>query len=546
MISSKAPLGVPPKNSRRCLEAVLFWAEFGKEKTALFFSAGMRQMQRSRRQPRGSGPHLPEVNSGPSPLASLRSSAFSASPEVMQRSRRQPRGVAPLRSLAITAFVAAALTGCLSTRLSNEWSDPNLSWDTLKRDQIVMTPLIDLRPDATRANDERGAFFDEKRRIQYAEDFKQAFFKLRKDIRIFGAGGAFEHVTKVPKLDSVVQQILAKQPLPVDTVRLIEGGTQQIRFLMAFAVTKESVRRSFTRSSPDGQPYDTKVYSSERDMTVQMALWDSSQNKVVWVGTQRVSPTETRTIRVPRRGVILDRRKAGNLIDAWDDPNEISTLESELSRRADRFPQIPGREPAFSGSFKDFALGFPIDPSEQRLLEYENFVFHRLELGVRRSGSGGAGLNSLRLGVSSIIYDHYRLGLILAGSSQSRKRNFDGNDWLIGEAQLSPTFDFEFELSRSIRVLFGVQTGLGVLEAKRVREKGAVPAEDDPEKDKIGGMSFIAWPRAQILFGDRSGFQWGPSVLYRRYTNRGEPIFREYTNSPWAGELAVALTSRGF
>jgi hypothetical protein len=437
------------------------------------------------------------------------------------------------------------LPGCISTQLSERYEDEGFSWETLKRDQILMTPLLDLRP----SGESKEVLFDEGKRLSYAESFKQAFFKLRKDIRVFGEGGAFTALSQNKDLAQIARDVLDRKALSTTATERLVTGTQGIRFFMFFTVTAEKLERSFRRESPTDKIFDQKVYSSTRILEVKMALWDTRSNKTVWIGTQRLTPTETRTVRVPRPGLVVDTKQLSKVIDAWDSALEPNSFSFELKTRPERFPAFPGREPAFSGSFDDFALGFPIHPSEEKLIAYNSFVYHRPELAARVGQSPGTPM--IRLGTSSIINNRWRWGGHLGFSVAPHRIKVSGEDHQVTELFVATSLDAEFELSREIRLVGGAYAGAAFLQARpktsQAISDSSTSEETSPEDDKtISDSSLILWPRAQLLFGASQGFQWGPGIVWRRYAGIKESELQGSVPPAWAGEIAVAWAFRGF
>ena len=140
----------------------------------------------------------------------------------------------------------ALLTGCISASLDHVEEVDGFDWNTLKRDEILISPLIDLRALTPAEKVEpRFDFFSVEKAMKYAQTFKESFFKMRKDIRMFGEGGAFEYLVKVDGLKEVALQAMARQPLSVEMRDKIVAGSQGIRFVFFFVITREWYEQKF-------------------------------------------------------------------------------------------------------------------------------------------------------------------------------------------------------------------------------------------------------------------------------------------------------------
>ena len=465
---------------------------------------------------------------------------------------------AKVRAGLLLTIIAAAtnLCGCIATSLSHVDKDPEFNWDALKRDQILMTPLIDLRQNslAPEKHREKLKFFSDPERIAYAEKFKQVFFKLRKDIRVFGAGGAFEHIANQPALLDVTRAVVAKTPVENAKWLQLVSGAQDIRFVFFFTVTGERLYYDYSYSGPDkSREYGIKTYRATREITARLALWDSLKNKTVWSGTQIIDPTATHTVKMPKLnksgGVVLNLNSLG--LDAWD--VGASSLAQELEHHRSRFPAFPDREPEFSASFDDFALGLPINPSEENLIEYSWFTYHRPELGLRLAQLGRHNVSALQIGSSSILHNFYRVGGALLMPVSVSKIVFKDIKYNVSSFHFGPTFDLEWTLGSDLRLLTGVMAGSATFNIKEQTNgdapgSGSTPPEGETtEVDKgTTDAAWYLWPRAMFLFGERRGFQWGIGACWRAYDTIDEPILKANRPPPWGIDASVAYSIRGF
>ncbi len=453
-------------------------------------------------------------------------------------------------SLICTCLNCIILSGCIVTHIDEEFQDPTFSWDTLKRDQILMMPLQDLRErlSVDPAQEAYFAFFSEAERREYPEKFKQVFFKNRKDIRVFGAGGAYEALQSTPNLNEKSKQILAKTPLSEQSLAEMKNGTQDIRFFMAFAVTKEELSKKFTYEEAAKKRYASKIYTAKRDLTVTMAIWDAKENKTVWVATKKITPQNTKIFRVPRRTKPDDDADTAPVtFDAYDSPYNGWTFDSEIAMHPERFPSYPGREPDFSNSFKDFSLALPLHPSEEKYIEYESFTYHRPEATLRASRFGQGGQRHFELGSSSIIHNRYRIGPYIGIPLNAAKTSFQNMDYEVSMFLIGLTLDAEFEWTKTKRLLIGSNIATGVLSASQDQSRDTTHSnssnqEDNTISDRVG----IYTPHVKIMFGDRQGGSIGLGVSYRIFSGIQEEIFKEQSPSNWSVEGSVAYTFRGF
>lgn len=430
---------------------------------------------------------------------------------------------------------ASWLSGCIATGVSSVDADPEFNWDALKRDQILMSPLVDLRPGGGEA------FFTDKERFDYPEAFKQVFFKLRKDIRVFGAGGAFQHMAKIGNLPELARQALEKTPLADSDAQRIKTGSQEIRFVFFFAVTAERITHDYSYSFRSDQRDDVARYMTRRELTVKLALWDTTTNKTVWIATENLTPTDVNTITVSNPA--KQRRKRGNSY-VWVGPSLASSLARELQIHASYFPRAPGREPAFSKSFDDFALALPIQPSEAKLIEYEHFTYHRPELGLATSQIGKGLETSLFLGFSSAINYRLRFGGGIYFPLFNPTLELDGEDIDVAMLAYGGSFDYEWELSPTKRLLMGLFAG-GAAFTKTYPED---VYEDDPEAEDRSETdgTFAVWPRVHALLGEKGGFQWGFGGSYRYFGGIEDEFLKVHKPAPWSIDLKLAYAFRGF
>ena len=453
---------------------------------------------------------------------------------------------------AMTMIAFGFLPGCIVTHIDEEFQDPTFSWETLKRDEILMLPLQDLRESVP--TDPGVAklfqFFSDTERKDYPEKFKQVFFKTRKDIRVYGAGGAYDHIIVAPNLKDKAKQIIDRNALSDQAIDEMKDGTQDIRFFMAFAVTKEDVAKSFSYEEPSKLRYATKTYTATRAFNVTMSIWDSKENKTVWSATKKIAPQNIRSFRVPRRTKPDDDADTTPvLFDANDNPYDGWNFAAEMQIHPERFPEYPGREPGFSNSFKDFALAFPIQPSEEKYIEYESFTYHRPEATFRGSQLGRGFLTNLELGSSSIIHNRYRVGAGIGLPLNTTRASFQDSDYDMSMLTIGLVLDAEFEWTKSRRILIGSNVATGILSGKRDTSKdtNTVPANtNNQRRDSVTDAVGVYSPHIKLLFGERQGAAFGLGVSYRLFSGLQEDLFKDQRPSNWSVEGSVAYTFRGF
>lgn len=439
------------------------------------------------------------------------------------------------------------LTGCISTSVDQKYSAEGFSWDTLKRDQIVMFPFQDLR-EGVDANDPNLTFFDAKKSTEYAEAFKQVFFKLRKDIRLFGAGGAFEALEKIPNLQQKAKLIASKQPLSEQDLGEIKQGTQDIRFFMVVSLARESINRQFQINNLDKQPYFQKVYSTTRSMDVVAALWDSKDNRTVWSVAKKLNPTSSNIVNVKLPGIKDDHPLLRGITFVADNPSEPKTLEFELRSRPARFPGIPDREPEFSKSFDDITLALPLHSSEEKLIEYDSFTYHRPELTVIGSAFGKSAAIGGAFNMTSMIYKTWRLGAgvsYLGSTGKYEDRNYNFTDLTFGVVAAA-----EFQLSDRFGLQIGGLIGPSAMTAKPELDQNrssiqGVGKDLEPETSNTdGSMAYI--PHLKLIYGNIQGGQFTLTGSYRRFNGIENPILLQNLPAPWSAQAGFAYTFRGF
>lgn len=407
------------------------------------------------------------------------------------------------------SLMGLMVTSCLTPKLTHLSKDEGFDWDSIKRDQILMTPLHDWRPDPTakHAAHKELDFFTEAERQAYPENFKQVFFTLRKDIRVFGAGGAFDGVSRIPGIADAGSLAINKQPLPSDMVTAITQRNQDIRFLLFFGVTQESLDHSFNTSiTPKG--CKTKTYRSQRLMEVKAGLWDSQANHTPWVATKVIAPQNVNTKYVgPHIPTIQKLRKAAKkrgkkfkapVCGTTETDFRTATLASELRKNPTRFPSFPKREPSFSTSFKDLVLAIPMGRSERNLIEYNHFTNHRLAYSSETTHFRGRRYSGGALQFTSRKYNRYRLGVQLDGVSRTDMQNLES----LSSASLLAIA--EFDPREHVQIGFGVALGVGTLTQELQTEE----LDQDIDSD---GYSHLH-PLVNIQVGNRYGLQ-----LFFRY-----------------------------
>jgi hypothetical protein len=440
-----------------------------------------------------------------------------------------------------------ATSGCVLTRLTHVESAQGFDWDTLKRDEIVMTPLLDLRvaPKAPPGEEARLAFVDAATASGYAEKFKQTFAGLRHDLRVFGAGGAFEHVETTTGLADVARHVLAKEPLAPEALAALRAGSQDIRFLWVFALTDEALSYGYRSDSFSDRRYYLKTYSARRTMEVRMALFDLTENKTQWIGVDVLGPESTYTVRI-RKPHVRDAR--GNVVTdvaVVDDVDFGGTLESEWRAHRPRFPALPGREPALSGSFDDFALSLPIAPSEAKLIEYTHFTYHRVAFSLLGAKLGERPHLHPALEATSLLYQRLRLGALIGLPAQDVElADADGGTYRVASTVLATSADAELELAERLRLDAGASLGI---ETFAVRRRNAPdPGDDGVDVSNRSDTAVLASPRVQLWYGERTGVAIGVGAAYRWRRGVDEAVLRRNRPSPWAFELAVGGTYRGY
>jgi hypothetical protein len=467
-------------------------------------------------------------------------------------------------------FLAAAalfLTSCVSANLAKVDSDSNFDWNSLKRDQILMTPLLDLRGDVKfpEGREDTVTPFSKEQNLAYPEKFKQVFFKRRKDIRVFGAGGAFEKISTIENLDAIAERVLKKEPLEPSDVKRIRDSNQDIRFLFFFVFAGESVRYGYQYNMPLKKHYVEKIYTATRVMTIKLALWDAKEERTVWIGEKVASPSNLNIIRLKRpdwgfkKIPKKDRDIPLSMPDAFDFVNPAS-FEYEMAQHKTRFPEFPARETSFSSTFDDFALSLPLNPSEANLIEYENFTNHRLELGLSGSELGKVPVARFHFNFSSMIYNFYRLGFDFYTDLNSPRFLYNKKYYDISSFGIGMSTDLQWELSDHTRLLTGATFGaLGYrirdVEAARQAQSNAnqdPDAEEDeetsttkPTYDESDG-SFFVRPRIHILRGPKHGVQWGFGPYYIYAQEPKHALLQKRTPVKWGFELTLSFTSRGF
>ncbi|MCX6116674.1 MAG: hypothetical protein NT027_03970, partial [Proteobacteria bacterium] len=400
--------------------------------------------------------------------------------------------------------------------------------------------------------DKKLPFFSDKQRNEYPEKFKQVFFKNRKDIRMFGAGGAFEKLIENENLPDKSESMIRNKPLSDSQLNELKSGTQGIRFFMAFAVMKDNTRYDFSYSEPSNVGYALKTYYHIRDIDIQVALWDSKDNKTVWSALKKVSPSNSRSLKVRRISVPEGVDMSSVTFDADDNPHEESNLTSELSRRPERFPSMPDKEPAFSESFDDFALALPLHPSEEKLIEYESFTYHRPELSFLLSKIGDHSVGGGEFGFSSRKYNKYRLGFAVGISGNTPKVAFENKYYNLSEVHGGLTTDFEFRLAGTTNLQIGALLGWAWLNATEHQDDADKKLKTNTTKDKSEeslsklDATWAIWPRIRIIFNAANTAQFYLGGTYRKYYGIEENVFKENTPANWSADAGFMATFRGF
>lgn len=444
------------------------------------------------------------------------------------------------------ALLLPLLNGCISINKVEVDAVADFSWEDMKRHRILMTPLLDLRPESeVSGKDYR--FEDDKSCLAYAEKFKQAFFKLRNDIRVYGEGGAFDHVSSLSNLRQIARTVLAKQPVPESDVKAIIEGSQEIRYVFFYAITEEKLKNDVSYHFRDDREMDDITYFSVRAFTLKMALWDFQENKTVWIGKQALTPSESNSVSVrnPNKRRVEKKMKDGSKKVYWQGSSLSVSLSGERNNNPGRFPGFPGRTKAIEGSFDDFTLSLPIKPDEVDMLESKYFVYHMPLAALNYSQIGEQGQWGLELGSSSIIQYRYRLGGALQLPLSDSRVAFEGETYRIAEGAGAISFDMEWRPTPKFRLLTGMLAGFSVFDIKLNKDEDSAADQGAAEKDKSDGTIFI-WPRARLIFGNLAGFQWGTGVAYRYRYGIEEVILHEHKPSDWSAELFFGGAFRGF
>lgn len=437
--------------------------------------------------------------------------------------------------LLLSLVFSALLSGCIMTRLDHVETEPNFNWDVLKRDEIVITPLLDLRvgPSA-----EVSKFFSQKEQEEYAEKFKQEFFKTRKDIRVYGAGGAFEKLKNVPQLAEIAHKVLKKEPLTEAEQQSLEASTQDIRFIFFFTVPDEHLQQKYQTFKDDD--YIHHVYKSTRNLQVKLALYDLKEKRTPWIGTANLQPTNENDIKVARP----KKKKDGKGFTFFENSGTIL-----LTAESQKYPSFPGREPALSNSFDDFVLGLPLHPSEDKSIEYESFTYHRPELSMMAAPLGDETSFHLDLAFSSIIYNKFRLGALIGIPMNTPRVTVDGKKFKLGSAVIAVTADYEVPIATKWRLLTGVYLGtelFNIYDEQKNELAQQTGTQGPDEETATADATLFAWPRIKLLYGNRTGFNVGIAAFYRKYWGIEEKELQAHAPGPWAIEFSIGGTFRGY
>ncbi len=460
-----------------------------------------------------------------------------------------------LRFLIFISSCLVLLQACVSVKVDKIDAVDGFDWETLKRDLIVMTPLLDLRGQVQHppGYDADVLPFSQKQSVAFAEVFKQRFFKLRKDIQVFGAGGAFDGIAKIAILPEISRKVLAKETLSLSDQRLLNRARQDKRFIFFFNFAEEKLHFEYSMTIPlDANGlYVEKHYDAKRTMILKFALWDAKEAKTVFISEKILEPFTRNNILV-RTGLSPLAVKGGKgQYDSARDPDVYDrmgtdSLEDELRYHKGRFPTVfPRREPDFTGSFDDFILSLPIKKSEQNLIEYENFTFHRPELTLRNSEMGSDSMASVFLGSSSIIYNRYRVGLGVELGAASKDVRHDGKDYEISKFCFCLTTDLEWELTDYIRLLTGSVLGAGNFGITQKIDDQLV-GETSGEKPETSDGFWYAAPRIRLVFGEKEGVQFGLGAFKQFHAGLVEPQITKNSPGTWGAELSLMATFRGF
>lgn len=452
---------------------------------------------------------------------------------------------------------------CVSPHLSKVDADPNFDWNTLKRDQILMTPLLDLRGSVSTPPgfENLVAPFSNEQATAYPEKFKQEFFHLRKDIRVFGAGGAFEKISKIENLADIGAKVLKKEPLAPEDVLRIRKSNQDIRFIFFYVFAGESLQYGYGFNAPHKKHYVEKSYYATRTMNIKLALWDSKEAKTVWIGEKILSPSNVNVLRFKKPNFNLKKipKEDQNIVlsnpDAFDF-NNSSSLEYELEHHRSRFPEFPGREPSFSSVYEDFALKLPLNPSEENLIEYEHFSNDRGEIGLSGADLGHVPVARLRLNFSSMIYNFYRLGADFYFDLNAPRFLYEGKYYDVSSFAIGISNDLEWELSDKWRLLTGATLGILSYKIQDVAAAQAAQSSSNNNSDSEestsnkspdkSDSSFFARPRVHLLRGAKRGGQLGFGAYYIYRQQPQHPLLLVRKPSQWGVELTASYTVRGF
>lgn len=469
-------------------------------------------------------------------------------------------------------------TGCLLVDQPEIYSEPGFDWNTLKRDQILMTPLLDLRkaPQFEPGTERHQVSFSQAESLAFPEKFKQKFYFLRKDIRIFGAGGAFEQVSKIQSLPQAAEAILARSLIDQNTYREIKEKSQEIRFLMVMAIVDEKLFHSFSYTFRTDHKDDMVSYQSHRKLTVSYALWDSKINKTLWVATKALPIRASQEILVsnPTKYKVLEKKHAhdpGTWV--WRGLDLSHTTLARLAQMKDRYPIFPDWRSSFEDSYASFSLALPMNPSEEKLIEYSWLTFHRPHAGLswtpgKRLGDGGnnklyPGTYAWSLGLSSSLARYYRVGIeiILGTADQSI---------VIGDTRYTGSlfgiqgyFGRTFLISEHLFAELGTHLGHHLVSLVENRNLEDLESETDPRRDnrvpeartmeeelEVKKDDFISLSPSLFLWrgSEKQGFIVGGGVLYR-YSLGADQEFTKRHLGLWQGlafETRLGYTFRGF
>jgi hypothetical protein len=461
----------------------------------------------------------------------------------------------------ISAFsIIFSFVSCISNDLDNVYSAADFDWNTLKRDQILMTPLLDLRGSVvTPAGFENSLPpFSPKESLAYPEIFKQVFFKERKDIRVFGAGGAFEKLSQLENLNDLAQKVLRQEPLPAADVKKIRAANQDIRFIFFLVFAGESLSYDYRFNAPENKHYVEKIYSSIHTMNVKLAMWDSKEEKTVWIGEKILTPTNTSILRFKNpnfKGNSIPVEDVNILLTPPDSFDHLgsSSLSYELTYHRSRFLGFPEREPYFSSSFQHFAFTLPMHPSEKNLIEYNHFTNHRLELGAGASKIDQKSVGRAHLNISSRLYNIYRLGFDIVSDVNSPKFIYEGKSYQVSSSAYGLSNDLEWELSDHWNLLTGASIGFLAyrvqdIEATKAAQNNPQPSSKTSDSgDDFNRLdaSFYFRPRIHFLWGRKPGGLLGFGIYYNQAPSLDDPVLKTYKPAPWGAELTASYTWRG-